>query len=186
MKSKSFLGKLMAYIYEFNSGFLCAISTIMFLLMCVEVFIRYILRAMEEYIYFFLMWLVMLGAANAVLENSHLRSDTLTMLIKNKKVLNTIMIFVEVVELTLYAMFAFYAALYLRDAIELPAYSRVRRLPKLLGQSAVFYGGVFMLLFGAYRFAANLRHRFKAYKAYQSGELDRTEDIPASEEEEAL
>ena len=72
----------MAYIYEFNSGFLCAISTIMFLLMCVEVFIRYILRgdirAMEEYIYFFLMWLVMLGAANAVLENSHLRSDTLT------------------------------------------------------------------------------------------------------------
>ena len=80
MKSKSFLGKLMAYIYEFNSGFLCAISTIIFLLMCVEVFIRYILRAMEEYIYFFLMWLVMLGAANAVLENSHLRSDTLTML----------------------------------------------------------------------------------------------------------
>ena len=37
------------------------------------------------------MWLAMLGAANAVLENSHLRSDTLTMLIKNKKVLNTIM-----------------------------------------------------------------------------------------------
>ena len=180
----------MAYIYEFNGGFLCIISTIMFLLMCVEVFIRYVLRgdlrAMEEYIYFFLMWLVMLGAANAVLENSHLRSDTLTMLIKNKKKLNTVMIFVEVVELALYAMFAFYATLYLRDAIDLPAYSRVWRLPKLLGQSSVFYGGVFMLIFGTYRFFKNLQRRFKAYKAYRSGELDPSEDISTSVEEDTL
>lgn len=172
--------RILTLIYKANAVLLGTVSLIMFSLMCIQVFIRYILkgdlRAMEEYIYFFLMWLTMLGAANAVLENSHMRSDTLTSMIKNKRLLNVFMIIVDFVEIIMYGLFAYYSYLYLMECIALPSFSRVWHLPKLLGQSSVFYAGVMMLVFGLYRFYTDIRLRLKAFRAYRSGELGRYDE----------
>ena len=126
---------------------------------------------MEDYIYFFLMWMVFIGAGVAVFENTHLRSDTLIVLIKNKRFLNKALLVVDFIEVALYYVFLYFSYLYILDCLAIPGKTRIWKIPNLVGQASVMYGAVLIAAFGLYVYAGNVQKRVKAFKAYQSGKL---------------
>ena len=174
-KRKKPISKFMRYFYKFNGFLVAIISMCITGIMCVQVFLRYFLRGnltgMEDYIYFFLMWMVFVGAGVAVYENTHLRSDTLIVLIKNKRFLNKALFVVDFIEVVLYLVFLYFSYLYLMECMAIPGKTRIWKIPNLVGQSAVMYGAILIAAFGIFVYVKTTKKRIEAYKAYKSGKL---------------
>lgn len=174
---ESVIAKITKCLYEINGIFVALLSLSITGIMCVQVFIRYFLKGnltgMEDYIYFFLMWMVFIGAGVAVYENTHLRSDTLIVLIKNKRFLNKALLAVDFIEAVLYFVFLYFSYLYILDCVAIPGKTRVWKIPNLVGQASVMYGAILIVAFGVYVYVKNTKLRIKAFKAYRSGELDK-------------
>ena len=172
---ESILSKVMKCLYELNGIFVALLILSITVIMCVQVFIRYFLKGnltgMEDYIYFFLMWMVFVGAGVAVFENTHLRSDTLIVLIKNKRFLNKALLIVDFIEVVLYFAFLYFSYLYILDCLAIPGKTRVWKIPNLVGQASVLYGAILIAAFGIYVYLKNTKKRIRAFKAYKSGEL---------------
>lgn len=185
---RTLLSKVIKFLYEFNGCFVAFLITSITAIMCVQVFLRYFLKGnltgMEDYIYFFLMWMVFVGAGVAVFENTHLRSDTLVVLIKNKQFLNKMFFIVDFIEVVLYCLFLYYSYLYILDCLAIPGKTRVWKIPNLIGQSAVIYGAILIVIFGLYVYVRNTKKRIRGYKAYKSGELNKHDPLDNLDERE--
>lgn len=176
---KSTVSKGMKCLYELNGIFVALLSLSITAIMCVQVFIRYFLKGnltgMEDYIYFFLMWMVFVGAGVAVFDNTHLRSDTLIVLIKNKRFLNKALMVVDFVEIVLYLVFLCFSYLYILDCLAIPGKTRIWKIPNLVGQASVLYGAILIAAFGIYVYIKNTKKRIRAFRAYQTGRLKQFE-----------
>lgn len=177
LEKEGALSRVVRFLYELNGYFVALLILSITIIMCVQVFIRYFLKGnltgMEDYIYFFLMWMVFTGAGVAVFENTHLRSDTLIVLVKNKRFLNKALLVVDLVEVVLYYVFLYYSYLYIMDCLAIPGRTRVLKIPNLVGQASVIYGAVLIAAFGLYVYVRKTKKRVRALKAYQSGELEK-------------
>lgn len=150
-----------------NNYLMAIMGFILFSVMITIVFLRYFLHkelnSALEYLYFALVWLFFLGACNASYEKSHLRADTLEVLVKNKTALLVVEGVKQVLQLFLHIVFLVFAVRFIQSAIALPAYTDVLRLPVMIGYSAILYGAVTMLIYTAIHFYDfffwTLRHR---------------------------
>ena len=180
--------KFLKLFYRLNSGFVALMCIILSGIMFVQILLRYVfkgdLHGMEEYIFFFYVWMVFVGAGVAVFDNTHLRSDTLIVLIKNKRFLNKMLLVADFFEVILYVAFLYFSYRYILDCIALPMKTRVMKFPMLVGQSAVMYGAFLIALFGVTVYVRQTRARIKAFKAYRSGKLGKYETLDDLNKEE--
>lgn len=188
LEKEGALSRLVRFLYEFNGYLVALLILSITVIMCIQVFIRYFLKGnltgMEDYIYFFLMWMVFTGAGVAVFENTHLRSDTLIVLIKNKRFLNKALLVVDFIEVVLYYVFLYFSYLYILDCLAIPGRTRVLKIPNLVGQASVMYGAVLIAAFGLYVYVKNTQKRVRAFKAYRSGELEKYDSPDKLDERE--
>lgn len=151
---------------QVNNILMSLMGFILFAVMVTIVFLRYFLHkelnSALEYLYFALVWLFFLGACNASYEKSHLRADTLEVLVKNKTALLVVEWVKQIVQVFLHVVFLIFSIQFIRKAVALPAYTDVLRLPVLIGYSAILYGAVTMLIYTGihfYDFAWTCFHR---------------------------
>ena len=141
---------------KFNNALMSLMGFIMFALMFAMVVARYVLHkdfnTASEYLYFALVWLFFLGGATASFEKSHLRADTLEVLVKNKTALLVVEWIKQVLQIVLHVIFLLFSIKFILKAIEIPAYTSVLRLPLMIGYSAVLYGAITMLVYTAIHF----------------------------------
>lgn len=141
---------------KFNNMLMSLMGFIMFAVMFAMVVARYVLHkdfnTASEYLYFALVWLFFLGGATASFEKSHLRADTLEVLIKNKKILLVVEWIKQVLQMILHFIFLLFSIKFIVKAVQIPAYTSVLRLPIMIGYSAVLYGAVTMLVYTAIHF----------------------------------
>lgn len=188
LEKEGVLSRIVRFLYELNGYLVALLILSITVIMCVQVFIRYFLKGnltgMEDYIYFFLMWMVFTGAGVAVFENTHLRSDTLIVLIKNKRFLNKALLVVDLIEVILYYVFLYFSYLYILDCLAIPGRTRVLKIPNLVGQASVIYGAVLIAAFGLYVYVKNTKKRVRAFRAYRSGELEKHDSPEKLDERE--
>ncbi len=141
---------------QINNILMALMGFILFSVMTVIVFLRYFLHtelsAALEYLYFALVWLFFLGACNASYEKSHLRADTLEVLVKNEKALLVVEWIKQILQIFLHIIFLYFSIRFIVSAVHLPKYTDVLRLPLLIGYSAVLYGAITMLIYTAIHF----------------------------------
>lgn len=141
---------------EINNILMAIMGFILFSVMTVIVFLRYFmhkeLNAALEYLYFALVWLFFLGACNASYEKSHLRADTLEVLLKNETALLVVEWIKQILQIFLHTVFLIFSVSFIKKAIALPAYTETLRLPILIGYSAILYGAVTMLIYTGIHF----------------------------------
>ena len=150
---------------KFNNALMSIMGFILFAVMFAMVVARYVLHkdfsTASEYLYFALVWLFFLGGATASFEKSHLRADTLEVLVKNKTALLVAEWVKQLLQVSLHIVFLVFSIKFIIKAIEIPAYTSVLRMPILIGYSAVLYGAVTMLVYTVihfYDFIWNLFH----------------------------
>ncbi len=141
---------------EINNILMAIMGFILFSVMTVIVFLRYFLHkelnAALEYLYFALVWLFFLGACNASYEKSHLRADTLEVLLHNETALLVVEWIKQILQMFLHVVFLIFSISFIQKAIALPAYTDVLRLPILIGYSAILYGAITMLIYTGIHF----------------------------------
>lgn len=141
---------------EINNMLMALMGFILFAVMVTIVFLRYFmhkeLSAALEYLYFALVWLFFLGACNASYEKSHLRADTLEVLVKNEKALYVIEWVKQIVQIILQFVFLVFSCSFIKDCIALPKYTDVLRLPVIIGYSAILYGAITMMIYTGIHF----------------------------------
>ena len=141
---------------EINNILMAIMGFILFSVMCTIVVIRFFfhkeLSSALEYLYFALVWLFFLGACNASYEKSHLRADTLEVLVKDEKVLHIVEWVKQVLQIILHVVFLVFSARFIMRAIATPAYTSTLRLPYMIGYLAVLYGAITMLVYTGIHF----------------------------------
>lgn len=141
---------------KINNIFMAIMGFILFSVMCVIVLIRFFfhkeLSAALEYLYFALVWLFFLGACNASYEKSHLRADTLEVLVKNEKALHIVEWIKQILQIILHTIFLIFSIRFIIRSFELPAYTSTLRLPYMIGYLAVLYGAITMLIYTSIHF----------------------------------
>ena len=150
------VARILRLLNKFNTYMLLLTSVCMFSTMCVEVFIRYILKgdlvAMEEYLFFIAVWTIFLGSANGSYERSHVSADTISVVFKNPTVLKAGEFIRQNLTMLLSLAFAYYGFTFLQGSLALKTYTTIYRLPFLIGHSAVFYGTLFMAVYQLYHY----------------------------------
>ena len=141
---------------EINNILMAIMGFILFAVMCTIVVIRFFfhkeLSSALEYLYFALVWLFFLGACNASYEKSHLRADTLEVLVKDEKVLHIVEWVKQVLQIILHVVFLVFSVRFIMRAIATPAYTSTLRLPYMIGYLAVLYGAITMLVYTGIHF----------------------------------
>lgn len=161
--------KILRVINRINNYFLALTSFAMFSVMCVEVFLRYVLRsdlnALEEYLFFIAVWAVFLGSANGSFEKSHVSADTISVIFKKPAILAAGEMIRQILTAFLSVAFAYYGATFLLGSVELGTVTTIHRIPYTIGHSAVAYGSFFMAVYQLYHFYEYIVTFFRGRKA---------------------
>lgn len=141
---------------RFNNYLLALACFCLFSVMCMSVFIRYVLRgdllAKEEYLFFIAVWLIFLGSANGSYERSHVTADTISVVFKNPTILKMGEFIRQHLTMLLSLAFAYYGFTFIQGSLALRTHTTIHRLPFLIGHSAVFYGTLFMAIYQLYHY----------------------------------
>ncbi len=134
--------------------FICYIcATALPIIITYQVILRYVLKAplmgIEELLTFFIIWLYMLGGSVASERRSHIECGILTLYIKKEKTMKIFKIFKAFFSLIICAWLTRWAFWYLLYSLKLWKTSDILNIPMFFGESSMFIGLLFMLLFAA-------------------------------------
>ena len=139
------------YFIKFNRALIAIFGFAIFVIMCVNVVARYILKAdlndINEYLFFCMAWLFFMGSGVGAYEKSHLTADVFDTLVKNPKVIAVQTFIKNTLELLLYGAFFVCAINMVRRGIKIPMYTTTHHLPYLIGYASVCYCGFMMLVY---------------------------------------
>lgn len=119
--------------------------------MVVTVFMRYVLRTnlfgMEEVILAVVIWFYFLGAVNGSMEDSQIRADLVTVIVKNEKVKRGIAIFSRIVEIVVLVFLIIMSFQLIMLNLERMPSTTALRIPYVIPQFSILLGFVLMLIY---------------------------------------
>ncbi len=157
---------------KFQEYFTMVLTIILPVLIVIQVLLRYVFRSplfgIEEMMLFPIIWLYMIGGANASRSRSHIDCGILTLYIhegtKTRAVFNLIRSLISIVVSLWLSYWAFWYFMY---SLKTWKVSPLLKFPMFLGESAIFIGLVLMTIYTAVELKDEfkaLRHTFKKDK----------------------
>jgi len=121
------------------------------ILIFVEVFLRYVLGSplfgIEELILFIGMWLYFMGASYGAFERTHIKAELINIWCKDEKSLNILRTLASAITVALSVILVSWAYPYFIWELVRGGTSQALLLPKVICQSAVFFGSLLMSIY---------------------------------------
>lgn len=121
------------------------------ILIFIEVFLRYVLGSplfgIEELILFIGMWLYFMGAAYGAYERTHIKAELLDIWCKDERTLLILRTVASAITVTLALVLVSWTYPYFRWELAKGGTSQALLLPKVLYQSAIFFGSFLMAIY---------------------------------------
>ncbi len=121
------------------------------ILIFVEVFLRYVLGSplfgIEELILFIGMWLYFMGASYGAFERTHIKAELINIWCKDEKSLNILRTIASAITVVLSLIFVSWTYPYFTWELARGGTSQALLLPKVLCQSAIFFGSFLMSIY---------------------------------------
>jgi len=119
--------------------------------MAFEVFSRYFLGypvwGWEELAMISAMWLYMIGAAMAAYEGAHLKTDIMSLWVKNQRNLGIIRVLTTLISLVMAGFMAYWSSSLLFWGLERPQTTAVFEIPWVVAQGSLFVAGVMISIY---------------------------------------
>ena len=126
-------------------------GTVVGILIFVEVFLRYVLGSplfgIEELILFIGMWLYFMGAAYGAYERSHIKAELINIMCKSERSLAVLRTTASIFTVALAVILVAWTYPYFLWELKKGGTSQALLLPKIICQSAVFFGSVLMAFY---------------------------------------
>ncbi|SKC51426.1 TRAP transporter small permease [Maledivibacter halophilus] len=127
--------------------------TILPFMVFVQVLLRYVFQAplmgIEELMLYPIIWLYMLGGANASLERNHITCGILTLYIKRERSMQIFNIVKSLISLLISLWLTYWSYWYFMYSLKTWKYTNLVKVPLFFGESALFVGLVLMTTYTA-------------------------------------
>jgi TRAP-type C4-dicarboxylate transport system permease small subunit len=146
-------------------GILCIIVP---LLTVYQVILRYVLKmplmGIEELMMFPVIWLYMLGGANASMERNHISCGILTLYIKKAKTMALFNLVKSTIAMVVAVWLTYWAFWYFSYSLRMWKLSDLLYLPMFFAESSLFIGLVLMVMYGMFELYDNAMIVVGVYK----------------------
>lgn len=133
---------------------LWAASFVVVVTITVSVFMRYVLKTdlygLEEVIILLAMWIYFIGGAYGSYEGSHITAEIMSVIIKNKKVMHYIKLFIAIVSLLVSVFFAVWGMQYLDLVLMIGGRTPALHIPLLLQRLPLTICFILMVIYNIY------------------------------------
>ena len=154
-----------------------------------SVFMRYVLKGnfygAEDLMLMFAFWLYFIGGAYGSFEDSHIKADIVSIMVKNARIRCAIGLFAQFACIAVNLILSFWALNYMIwDLAKMPATTALH-IPLIIPHSAIFFGLLLMLFYHIYYFQRNLRSYIKNGSYEQpkpNGSVEDSVNFPGREE----
>lgn len=144
MKFYKIMGKVQSVIISL-------LAVIIPLLITAQVILRYVLKmplfGIEELMLFPIIWLYMLGGANASMERNHISCGILTLYIKKEKSIAIFNFMKALISVVISMWLTYWAFWYFSYSLKMWKLSDLLYLPMFFAESAIFIGLVLMVFY---------------------------------------
>ena len=144
MKFYKIMGKVQSVIISL-------LAVIIPLLITAQVILRYVLKmplfGIEELMLFPIIWLYMLGGANASMERNHISCGILTLYIKKEKSIAIFNFIKALISVAISMWLTYWAFWYFTYSLKMWKLSDLLYLPMFFAESAIFIGLVLMVFY---------------------------------------
>jgi TRAP-type C4-dicarboxylate transport system permease small subunit len=160
------------FIVRIQEWILTLTSVFVVLIMCVEVFLRYVLKSdlfgLEEIVVIAAFWLYFMGSSYGVYEKSHVKADIIPQMLKprHQALLSVVVRFTIAALCILYSIWAVDMVTY---SITWMPKTTGLRIPIFISQSSILIGYILMSLYSVVYFFDDLFH----YLGMEDGESSR-------------
>ena len=141
----------------------CSLTTV--LLICLSVFMRYILHknfyGSEESIIIFAFWLYFLGASYGSFDKSHIKADIASVYIKNARIRDAVALVASMVTVFVNLVITKWAWDYVVWGIQKMPRTTGLKIPLVIPQSAILIGLILMCFYHVYYLVVDFRAYLK-------------------------
>jgi len=129
-------------------------GVIVFLLTIVTVFLRYIMKVnvlgLDEVILIVIFWLYFFGAAQGSMEDSQIKADMISTVIKNQKIVAVCHFLARVIECAVISVCIKWSIDYMQKDLAVMPYTVVLSIPLAVSHIAMLFGFILMLVYHLY------------------------------------
>ena len=144
MKFYKIMGKVQSIIISL-------LTVVIPLLITAQVILRYVLKmplmGIEELMLFPIIWLYMLGGANASMERNHISCGILTLYIKKEKSMSLFNLIKALISVVISLWLTYWAFWYFSYSLRMWKLSDLLYLPMFFAESSIFIGLVLMVFY---------------------------------------
>ena len=145
--------RLIKVLEKLQENVIMILMIIIPLLVTTQVILRYVLHAplmgIEELMLFPIIWLYMLGGANASRSRNHIQCGILTLYIKKEKSMAIFNLIKTLVSLLVSSWLTYWAYWFFTYSLRVWKSSDLLYIPMFLGESAIFIGLLLMTIYTA-------------------------------------
>ncbi len=143
--------KFLKWFYGIQDIVAVGLMSLATLLVFIQVLLRYVFKAplmgIEELLLFPSIWLYMVGGANASFKKEHISCGILTLYIKKERSIKIFNVCRDLISVSVCGWLTYWAFWYFMYSLKVWKVSDLLYIPMFLGESALFLGLVFMLLY---------------------------------------
>lgn len=144
------------WFYKVQNALAVGLMCLATLLVFVQVLLRYVFKAplmgIEELLLFPSIWLYMIGGANASFKKEHISCGILTLYIKKERSIKLFNLLRDAISLSVCGWLTYWAYWYFMYSLKVWKVSDLLYIPMFIGESAIFLGLLFMLVYAVLDF----------------------------------
>lgn len=147
---------ILKWFYKFQDTFAVLLMCLATLLVFIQVLLRYVFKAplmgIEELLLFPSIWLYMVGGISASFKKEHISCGILTLYVTKERSIMIFNIVRDALSLIICGWLTYWAFWYFMYSLNVWKESDLLYIPMFFGESAIFLGLVFMLLYAVLDF----------------------------------
>ncbi len=152
MKKSNIWDSTLEKIYKIQSIISVILLIFLTFLIAVQVVLRYVFKTpllgIEELLLFPVIWLYMLGGANASAEGTHIECGLCEEFIKNELVLQILKVLKHLLAIVINIVLMYWSYGFFKYSFKVWKHSGILDIPMFYGESAIFIGLLLMAIFG--------------------------------------
>jgi len=145
--------KFLKWFYGIQDVVAISLMVLATMLVFIQVLLRYVFKAplmgIEELLMFPSIWLYMVGGANASFKKEHISCGILTLYIKKERSIKIFNLCRDLISLAVSCWLTYWAFGYFMYSLKVWKVSDLLHIPMFIGESALFLGLLFMVLYAS-------------------------------------
>ena len=149
------------FVVTTQKGILILVSLMLSGVMVTEVVLRYFLDldiwGWEELAMIFAMWLYMIGAAMAAHDRSHLKTEVMSLLLKDPRKLRIVVAIATLIALVMAGFMTYWSSDLVLWGLKKHSETPVYGIPWVVAQSSLFFAGILIMIYFLHELVDNIR-----------------------------